>query len=811
MQQHPAAIRSSGFPAIHEESRNQTSISTSTMELAHYELSIVVPTKNEAGNIAILVQQLEQALLGVAFEIIFVDDSDDETAAVIERVSAHSRCHIALIHRPPDQRNDRLGGAVVAGLHIAQASYACVMAADLQHPPAIVPELLSVARQKDLDLVIASRYCDRSDARGIAQNHTVISYAATTAAQLLFPSRLHGLTDPMSGFFLLRKEAIDLDELRPQGSKLLIEILVRAPDLRITEVGFEFGKRHTGQSKASFREGMRSISHLGQLRLGEGILRFIRFLVVGLSGLLVNSLVLAFGTELLGFHYLVSTVLATQGSTLWNFVLTEFWVFSGERQPSGRLARLMLFFLMNNAALLVRGPMIYVLTSILGIHYIISNLLSLATLTIVRYMVANKWIWGRVGSQRRTATWHHYDIHGILTVASEVGLPELEQFRVETLADVPNICVRTGKVRPARGQRPARSDQGIRRIYYDDGLASLGFAINVTLGKTIDILASPILRWSPHVLYTNVVEPILRWTFVEKGYALVHGACISFGEHAYMVTARTDTGKTTTILRLLDRQRRATDTGAFLSDDLTLVRPDGRVLTYPKPLTISAHTVAAINMPRLSRAERLALPLQSRLHSRDGRRFALWLSKSKLPVATINTIVQLLVPPPKYHVQQLVPHAQINREARLAGLIVIERGSDGDQSLSEQEGLEILLRNCDDAYGFPPYEAINTFLHNTNTLDLRAVERGIIAHALKGLPATLLRSTKLDWSYRIPALVNLPSVHEDWTGPASFTRDIAAFDQAAEVVPPNTTVAITGDASFTGPDSGLLSTKRSRS
>jgi hypothetical protein len=271
------------------------------------------------------------------------------------------------------------------------------------------------------------------------------------------------------------------------------------------------------------------------------------------------------------------------------------------------------------------------------------------------------------------------------------------------------------------------------------------------------------LRQSPHVLYTNVVEPILRWTFVEKGYALVHGACISFGENAYMITARTDTGKTTTILRLLDRQRRATDNASFLSDDLTLVSPDGHVLTYPKPMTISHHTVAAINTPRLSWIERMTLPLQSRLHSRDGRKFALWLSKHNLPVATINTIVQLLVPPPKYHVQQLIPHARVAREARLAGLIVIERGGDGDVSLAHQEGLDILLANCEDAYGFPPYETIKTVLHNTHALDLRAVERGIIEQALYGLPATLLRSSKMDWSYRIPALVNGSALPDEWT------------------------------------------------
>ena len=726
------------------------------------ELSIVVPTRNEAGNIATLVARLEQALPQVSLEIIFVDDSDDETPTVVETVRDQVNCAVKLIHRPAGQRDGGLGGAVVAGLSAAESPWVCVMDGDLQHPPELVPQMFGEAKQSSRDLVVASRYTIGGAAKGLNQGRSVISRGSTAIAQMLFPNNLRQVTDPMSGFFLVRKESIAIDQLRPRGFKILLEILVRAPGLRIAEVGFEFGSRYAGESKASFREGMRYLGHVCQLRFGEEALRFASFLVVGLTGLLVNSLLLWLATELLGIHYLVSVVLATQGSTLWNFALTERWVFSDTRDQGSPWARLLMFLVMNNAALALRGPMIYILTSILGMHYLASNMLSLVALTVVRYAVADKWIWGRAIAKRRITMSHNYDIHGIITVVSEVGLPELERFRVETPLDRPTLRVNLGKVRPIKNDTSAPASN-VRHIYYEEGLGSLGFGINVTLGETISVLASPIMRYSPHVLYTNVVEPILRWTFVEKGYALVHGACVSFGDEAYMITARTDTGKTTTILRLLDRQRRATDSASFLSDDLTLVTPDRRVLTYPKPLTISAHTVAAINTPRLSWIERLTLPLQSRLHSRDGRKFALWLAKSHLPVATINTIIQLLVPPPKYHVQQLVPHARVAGEARLAGLIVIERGVDGDVTLADQEGLDILLANCEDAYGFPPYETIKSVLHNTNTLDLRAIERGIIEQALSGLPATLLRSSKMDWSYRIPALVNQPALREEWT------------------------------------------------
>ena len=731
--------------------------------ISHHEqpsISIVIPTRNETDNIEPLVSALIRALDNVAMEIIFVDDSDDGTAAAIKGVQAQGLSDIKLIHRPSDQRENGLSGAVVEGMRAARADWVCVMDADLQHPPEVIAKLIARAAEANADLVVASRYCAQGDTGNFGRKRTAVSRISATVAALLFPKRLRGVTDPMTGFFLVRKAAVDIETLRPRGFKILLEILVRSPGLRVAELGFHFGERHAGQSKASLAEGMRYISHLMGLRFGEDSLHFMLFVLVGISGLLVNTLLLALATEVLGLHYLMSALLATQGSTLWNFALTERWVFADRQRREGRMMRLMVFFLMNNLALTLRGPMLYLLTSLMGIHYLVSNLISLAALTVVRYAVADNLIWGRAKSKKRKATIFNYDIHGVISVVSDAWLPELERFLIDTSIEKPTIRVQIGKPNAKSNVRVSTPE--IPSMQYHEGLGPFGFGISITLGDTIDVIATPILRWSPHVLYTNVVEPILRWTFVQRGYALVHGACISFGQEAFMITARTDTGKTTTILRLLDQQRRVTDTGAFLSDDLTLVSPNGHVMTYPKPLTISAHTVAAINTPRLSGTERLTLPLQSRLHSREGRKFALWLSQHRLPVATINTLVQLLVPPPKYHVQQLVPHARVTNEAQLNGLIIIERGGDEDVSLENKEGLDMLLANCEDAYGFPPYETIKTFLHSAHAQDLPAIEREIIGQSLHNLPTTLLRSSSMDWSRRIPLLVTGSAPREDW-------------------------------------------------
>ena len=129
------------------------------------------------------------------------------------------------------------------------------------------------------------------------------------------------------------------------------------------------------------------------------------------------------------------------------------------------------------------------------------------------------------------------------------------------------------------------------------------------------------------------------------------------------------------------------------------------------------------------------------------------IAKLRLPAATINAVVQLLVPPPKYHVERLVPTAKIAPEAKLAALVVIQRGGLGDVELDGDEALKILLQNCEDAYGFPPYDQIAGFLHSRNGNGLQDVEREIIAGVLAEIPSTLLRSETMDWCDRLPAVM----------------------------------------------------------
>ena len=708
-------------------------------------VSIVVPTKEEAGNVSKLLDLLAAALRPSDAEVIFVDDSSDATPDVV-RAEIARRPHqaIQLLHRGPDDRTGGLGGAVVAGMRAARADWVCVMDGDLQHPPDVVPNLLSRAAQGDVDLVVASRLCAGGHADDFRPARRTLSRWSTLLAERLFSPHLHGVSDPMSGFFLVRREAVDVAALQPHGFKILLEILVRSRGLRAAEVPFSFGVRFSGKSKASPVEGVRYLRQLWRLRLRNLSLRFGRFGLVGATGLVVNTALFAILADVVGLWYLAAAAAATQGSSLWNFALTDRWVFRGRDCRLGLLSRLAAYLTMNNLALVVRGPLLLALVSGLGVHHLIANVASLLVMTLARFGLAEMWIWAEAATQPT----FNYDIHGIVTIASEGRLPELERFQVDAAIPDPTIRVRIGPVR-ASGVGSAPITGGATMVHYVEPLGNFGFGAEIELGERVSIVATPLLRRSPHVLYTNLVEPVLRWSFVERGYALVHAACMARDEHGFLITARTDTGKTTTTLRALD-----TGLYSFLSDDLTLIAPDGRLLTYPKPLTISRHTLAAVKTPLLSLRERAALVIQSRLHSRAGRLFGLVIAKTRLPAATINALIQVAVPPPKYHVDRLVPGAPIQPEAHVAALAVIQReGDEGVDTLPGPEAVDILMSNCEDAYGFPPYPLIRPWLTRRNGRDLQAVERGIITAALAGKPAHLLRSHDRNWYRMFPAIV----------------------------------------------------------
>jgi dolichol-phosphate mannosyltransferase len=355
-------------------------------------VSILVPTRNEAANIEPLIERIERSTHGLGVEVVFVDDSDDDTAERIARQATISSVPVAVLARPRGERDGGLGGAVVSGLGLTSGRWICVMDGDLQHPPEVIRDLLAKAEESGANLVLASRLASGGSTDGLGAMRRAISKAFALLTRALFLDQLTGVSDPMTGFFIVRRAALEPEGLRPDGFKILLEILVTTPGLIVAEIPFRFDTRHAERSKAGLTEALRLGRTLARLSLRANR-RLARFFLVGASGFVVNNLVMAALVERFGFYYLTSAAAATLFTTLWNFSFTELWVFSDRHRAGERSRRLGAYLLLSAAGLLARTPLLYVLATVLGLHYLASNVLSIAALTGIRYAFSTRWIW----------------------------------------------------------------------------------------------------------------------------------------------------------------------------------------------------------------------------------------------------------------------------------------------------------------------------------------------------------------------------------------------------------------------------------
>ncbi len=604
----------------------------------------------------------------------------------------------------------------------------------------------------------------------------------------------------MSGFFAVRPDRLDLDRLHPKGFKILLEILARSRRLRVREHPFAFGVRHSGDSKATWREGALFVRRLIGLRLatllgGRRIATISAFLAVGLSGIAVNNAALWFLAHPLNTGLLLAALLATQVSTTWNFILSDRLVFRGPKARSG-VVRYLGFAGINNAALLARLPLLYLLVHHTALGDLAANTLTLALVFVVRFAVSDLVLFVRGDGMTATAertnasepndldgTGHglpekrrfgpvdlvidlrqdrgpdtrlrgattiwRYDVHGIVRIDSAVRLPELEWFRTSDLA-VPDIVIRTGQLADSQIRRRARVTQYalFPGVSYQEQLGRFGSDFFVEMTDNIQVVVGPMLARSPHVLYTNVVEALLRFVLVSRGFMLLHSACLELDGRGVLLSALTDTGKTGTILRLLRE-----NPSRFLSDDMTILDGTGAARCYPKPLTISQHTLRAVQAGDLSRKEWRRLRVQSRVHSKQGRGVGTRLGELNLPIMTLNAVTQLIVPPPKYEVDRLVP-CEHTTSTSVAEMFVIERGGFALSDIDPADLFDELIANTDDAYGFPPfrYFAPALVVGGAAYEELRAEERRILVSAMGGVRARRLATPDFTWADHIPRL-----------------------------------------------------------
>src|ERR687897_2559550 len=257
-------------------------------------LTVVVPTRNEADNVPKLVHELRESLSDLNYRVVFVDDSTDETPEMIQVLSEQDG-RIRLVRREGTERYGGLSTAVTTGIELfsGASEYTCVMDADLQHPPEKVREMLEIARRSDADVVVASRYGPGGNYAGLSgRMRRAVSVGSKYPAPLLF-KEARKTNDPMAGFFLIKNQAISGIQFRPTGFKVLLEILVCAPELKVLETPFEFQVRHAGVSKATIRQGFEYLSHILSLFwYVPSAGRFWKFALVGASGGLVNLLTL---------------------------------------------------------------------------------------------------------------------------------------------------------------------------------------------------------------------------------------------------------------------------------------------------------------------------------------------------------------------------------------------------------------------------------------------------------------------------------------------------------------------------------------
>lgn len=211
-----------------------------------YELTIVVPTLNEAGNIEVLLERLEAALTAIAWEVVFVDDdSTDGTADAVRRAAA-ARDNVRLIVRVGRRG---LSSAAIEGMMTATSPFIVVMDGDLQHDEAVIPEMLARARDNSLDIVVASRFADTDRPEGLSSARRALSRVGNALSRIVAKA---DLSDPLTGFFLLRQSLRDevVHRLNGTGFKILLDIFASAErPLAFADVPIRFRERHSGESK----------------------------------------------------------------------------------------------------------------------------------------------------------------------------------------------------------------------------------------------------------------------------------------------------------------------------------------------------------------------------------------------------------------------------------------------------------------------------------------------------------------------------------------------------------------------------------
>jgi dolichol-phosphate mannosyltransferase len=293
------------------------------------ELAIVIPTLNEAANIEALLAKIEATLAGVRWEIIFVDDdSQDRTRDIILQ-----RCRIdprvRLVHRIGRRG---LSSAVVEGILSSSTRCVAVIDADMQHDERLLRPMLEAIQSGECDLAVGTRYATDGGVGDWAERRQTISQIATTLSRLVVKVNI---SDPMSGFFMIRRDLFDtvVRGLSVQGYKILLDIITSAPkSLRIREFPYVFRSRQHGESKLDPLVSLEYLLLLLDKMVGHWVpVRFILFMAVGALGVIVHLAVLTILFEVAETKFVVAQGIATTAAMTFNFFLNNVFTYRDRR------------------------------------------------------------------------------------------------------------------------------------------------------------------------------------------------------------------------------------------------------------------------------------------------------------------------------------------------------------------------------------------------------------------------------------------------------------------------------------------------
>ena len=357
-------------------------------------LSLVVPTYEEADNIEALLRSLHDVLTGcrVGFEILVVDDDSPDRTWEVARNLASELPGIRVIRRTGASG---LATAVTCGWAHARGEILGVIDGDGQHPPAVVADLLAAMADRT-DVAVASRHVPGGGVSNWSAFRRLLSRCAQALGLLLLPGTVGRVTDPMSGYFLVRRDVIADTDLDPVGYKILLEVLARGDVRRVAERPYVFLERERGESKVSARHYVDYLRHLMRLRLHPLRSRaLVRYLMVTALALLADALTFLWIFDSHGWNLTRSAAIAGEVGILLTVLLHDLWTFAGRaaRNSLDRFRRLAGVQLALGVLLFLRLLVINALVNWFGLGPMAAFLVALAAVTPVSHLLGSRLTW----------------------------------------------------------------------------------------------------------------------------------------------------------------------------------------------------------------------------------------------------------------------------------------------------------------------------------------------------------------------------------------------------------------------------------